>query len=526
MFMWMGLGTVATDRPTILRPRPSSVGGVFLYGEGANGAGTFSPHLPRTLSERSGISRNLSQGTLMHLGVTGDVGDELLLELARLAGDEEASARGTKCSAAHSRGEAGEHITGLPRLIEEYFGQKTGKALRRWLGAPYQPDTPVPNDALQVGTPAISAFWEAAQTALLGAAPEAIFRRSGDLVRVRVLDREETEREGSIVRRAGTIEIARVTEGWLHLTFDRLGIQFFKETASGKRQLVPPSGLGILMVEPEDTRFPHLIGISTTPTLGRDDPGYDPESRLLLEFPLGLFPPVPQPPSQTEAREALDRIERPLREFPFAGPGSKSVMLSAILSGVVRGEMRTCPLHAFSAPMFGTGKTKLADIVSTIVTGAPANIITHAPDDGEMEKRLIAILLRGGSLVNIDNVSGPLTGDFLSAMLTAPTVSGRVLGESRVVELDTRTMVLATGNNLAPRGDLVRRVVVCRLDAGSEEPDKRQFDFDPKPRNRLPRSKDGSHRCRAHVFTYLGPHARAREHIKLPVVVRPQRITS
>ena len=418
-------------------------------------------------------------GALMHLGVPGDTGDQLLLELARLADDEEASERGAKCSVAHSRAEAGEHITGLPRLIEDHLGQSAGRALRRWLGAPSKPDTPAPDGALQVGTPAIHTFWEAAQTEFLARAPEAIFRRSGDLVRVRVLDREETEQEGSIVRRVGTIEIARITEGWLHLTADRLGIQFFKETADGKRRIVPPGGLGVLLVEPEDTRFPHLIGISTTPTLARDDPGYDPESRLLLEFPADLFPPVCQRPSKKEAREALDRIAWPLREFPFAGPGSKSVMLSAILSGVVRGEMRTCPLHAFSAPLFGTGKTKLADIVSTIVTGIPANIITHAPDEGEMEKRLIAVLLRGGSLLNIDNVSGPLTGDFLSAMLTAPTISGRVLGESRVVELDTRTMILATGNNLAPRGDLVRRVVVCRLDAGTEEPDKRQFDFDP-----------------------------------------------
>ncbi len=43
---------------------PSTVltrGRVFVRG-GANGAETFSSHLPRTLSKRSGFSRNLSQG--------------------------------------------------------------------------------------------------------------------------------------------------------------------------------------------------------------------------------------------------------------------------------------------------------------------------------------------------------------------------------------------------------------------------------------------------------------------------------
>jgi hypothetical protein len=38
--------------------------------------------------------------------------------------------------------------------------------------------------------------------------------------------------------------------------------------------------------------------------------------------------------------------------------------------------------------------------------------------------------------------------------------------------------VLATGNNLTLAGDASRRAVMCRLDAGVERPDMREFDFD------------------------------------------------
>ncbi len=38
-------------------------------------------------------------------------------------------------------------------------------------------------------------------------------------------------------------------------------------------------------------------------------------------------------PTKEEAEAALARLKWPLREFPFEGAGSRSVMLSAMLSG-------------------------------------------------------------------------------------------------------------------------------------------------------------------------------------------------
>jgi hypothetical protein len=60
---------------------------------------------------------------------------------------------------------------------------------------------------------------------------------------------------------------------------------------------------------------------------------------------------------------------------------------------------------------------------------------------------------------------------------TRPTP--RKLGKSEAVPVPTNCLIIATGNNLTFRGDITRRVVVCRLDARQERPDERQFSFDP-----------------------------------------------
>ena len=85
----------------------------------------------------------------------------------------------------------------------------------------------------------------------------------------------------------------------------------------------------------------------------------------------------------------------------------------------------------------------------------------------------------GDPVILIDNVTGDLEGNTLCTALTQETIQARVLGLSEVVRLSTRSLVLATGNNLRLKGDLTRRAVVCRLDAKMANPEERRFDFDP-----------------------------------------------
>ena len=215
-----------------------------------------------------------------------------------------------------------------------------------------------------------------------------------------------------------------------------------------------------------------------TPTLNCETPGYDRESQLYLAFPEGMFSSASMHPKREEAEAALKQLLHPLRGFPFLNDAARSVALSGMISAVIRGQMRTCPLHELDAPAAGSGKTKLAEIIGIMATGVPPSGITYSSDPDENEKRLVSILRTGDPVVLIDNVTADLEGDFLCAMLSNETVQARILGQSERVRLGTRVLMLATGNNIRVRGDMARRTVVCRLDAKMTNPDEREFDFD------------------------------------------------
>jgi len=232
--------------------------------------------------------------------------------------------------------------------------------------------------------------------------------------------------------------------------------------------------------------FPVLRRVITSPTLtadGRilDTPGYDEASGLLLDFPSGMFPPIPRFPSKEDASLALDRLAHPLRGFPFVpddGGASLSVALSAILTALVRPSLRTAPMHAFDAPAAGNGKSLLAELVGLLATGVKPPAMSQGGNEEEDEKRLSAVLFAGDPVILIDNCDRAISGSFLCSVLTQEEVQPRLLGFSEVRPVPSLSLVLATGNNLTWKGDSSRRVVVCRLDAGVEQPDARSFDFD------------------------------------------------
>lgn len=235
-----------------------------------------------------------------------------------------------------------------------------------------------------------------------------------------------------------------------------------------------------------DWQIPQVVGLVTAPVLRTngtilDTPGYDPDTRLIYD-PLGTkFPKVPDRPTKEQAKRALLTFKRLLRGFPFNSPADLSVALSAILTTVIRRALPVAPMHAFSAPTAGSGKSKLVNICSIIATGAPAATSSTGKDkwgDQEFEKRLIASALQGDAVLNIDNLTIPLDGELLCQLLTEHTVKVRQLGKSVNVVVPNTIAYFATGNNITIQGDLTRRVLVGTLDAKVERPETREFLFE------------------------------------------------
>ena len=236
--------------------------------------------------------------------------------------------------------------------------------------------------------------------------------------------------------------------------------------------------------------MPILAGIVETPTLRKDgtlleDDGYDPRSGLLLDKGGIVYPKIPDRPTREEARSALAVLKVPFQDFPFVKNAkcespSLSVMLSAVLTALVRRTLHSAPIHGTSAPTMGTGKTLAQDTVSLIATGRLTTAMSQGGNEEEDEKRLFSVLLQGDQILLIDNVKRPIEGDALCTILTQSTWQCRVLGESRKVEVPTNVLMLASGNNLTFKGDMITRALLCKMDAGMEKPEIRRFDVDLK----------------------------------------------
>lgn len=309
-----------------------------------------------------------------------------------------------------------------------------------------------------------------------------LYQRGGHIVRV---IRLESAERGVIQRAAGSPVIREVPA----LALAELATesaQFIKYNARSddwRARDCPRLVADTYAAREGSWKLRPLMGVLDAPTLRADGSilqaaGYDADTGLLLlhEHPV----PILESPTKQDARDALAALQAPLDGFPFDGDPSFSVVIAAILTACIRHAIPSAPMFLFDAPTAGTGKSLLVDVISRIATGLPASSMSQAASSEEDAKRLLAVLMEGIPLICIDNAERPLEGDALSSILTQPYYRGRVLGANVTASVPTSATFLATGNNISVKGDLTRRVLICRLDAGIEYPEDREFGGDLK----------------------------------------------
>ncbi len=222
-----------------------------------------------------------------------------------------------------------------------------------------------------------------------------------------------------------------------------------------------------------------LEGIVTAPTMRTDGsilqaPGYDVYSSLLY-VPNGVFPAIPDKPTQADAEQAAAELLALVSDFPFDGEAAKSVWLALVLSLIGRSAIDgNVPLFGFSANIRGSGKSKLCDLAGLIVFGRRMARKTLPRDDDETRKVITAVALEARPAVLLDNAAGMIGNASLDAVLTSDTWNDRILGLSETTgDLPWRTVLMATGNNLTFKADTARRVTLCQLDCRHETPEDR-----------------------------------------------------
>jgi putative DNA primase/helicase len=267
--------------------------------------------------------------------------------------------------------------------------------------------------------------------------------------------------------------------------------------------LVPvtlPERVAQMYLETNDWDLPPLAGISTTPLLSSDGSirvveGYDSETALWCASALPVD--VPTRPTIDQASDALEIVRHEFRTFPFADavrrregpldvvdlddpPGQdESAFLVALITAVCRPSLLLAPGFLITAPAVsgaGSGKGLLVRAINAIAFGLQPRAFTMGGERHELDKRLAAELIEAQPGLFLDNANGTaLRSDTLASVLTERPARVRLLGQTRMVCLNSTAFVAITGNGLSVTEDLARRFIYSELDAHCEDPESRPF---------------------------------------------------
>jgi hypothetical protein len=179
-------------------------------------------------------------------------------------------------------------------------------------------------------------------------------------------------------------------------------------------------------------------------------------------------------------QRAMRTLWRAFAEFPFVDTVSRSIWLATLLTAFMRQSLTLAPATSVDAPDAGTGKTLLAKCAMVLMGMAPT-AVPQCGDEEEVRKRLLSALRTGQPGILFDNIRGQFGSASMEALLTTEFYSDRLLGASQLVSLPTAVSLFFSGNNFRPMGDLWRRILTTRIDAKSDEPERRSFDVEPIP---------------------------------------------
>ena len=78
---------------------------------------------------------------------------------------------------------------------------------------------------------------------------------------------------------------------------------------------------------------------------------------------------MPDAPTKKDAERALNEIEALLEEFPFEEECDCSAAVAAILTAVIRAQLKVAPMFHVQAHLPGSGKSYLTSLIALFATG-------------------------------------------------------------------------------------------------------------------------------------------------------------
>jgi hypothetical protein len=313
--------------------------------------------------------------------------------------------------------------------------------------------------------------------AILAAAASGLYQRGQQLVQV--LSQGPVKGRQCVCRAPSAPVIRRLPPAILREELSR-HVRFVK--LSGDRMVrIHVPGFVVSAVHERGVwqGLPRLEGVVNHPVLFEDgtvlaEPGYHPDSGLLLWLPGGLEVSVPEAPTHPDAVRARDVLLDVVSEFPFKEPAHGSAFLAALLTPLARFAFEgPAPLFIADGNTPGCGKGLLLDVIFLAVCGRRASVMGYTNDQEELRKAVTAVAVGGDEMVLLDNVAGAFGNAVLDRALTATHWKDRILGGNSLYDGPLTVTWYATANNVTVVGDTPRHLLPVRLESPDERPEER-----------------------------------------------------
>ncbi|MDK9699081.1 MAG: hypothetical protein OEM52_02875 [bacterium] len=297
--------------------------------------------------------------------------------------------------------------------------------------------------------------------------PPRMFQRGGTLVRLQKSQLSER------------YQLEVLSEAAAYGTLFRTA-RWIKQNETGIIDTHPPHDIAKDLLCNIDSNLPQIESVLHTPVFGRDGKllttsGYHRSDSLWLHLPELLSDlEIPEHPTTVVVSAAVSLLTNELlSDFPFVSESDRTHAIAAMILPFVRPMITGCtPLHLVEAPVAGSGKGLLCNVISIITTGYTVPSRTLPNDDDELRKMLTSELLKGNPIILLDNADERkrLNSPTLASVLTAEFWTDRFLGSSKMVTMQNLPLWLLTGNNVRMSQELIRRILRSRFDPHVEQP--------------------------------------------------------
>ncbi len=232
----------------------------------------------------------------------------------------------------------------------------------------------------------------------------------------------------------------------------------------------PPTRHSAILYDAQSFRYLlPLAGVARQPYFREADgelitqAGYDKTAQRFGVFDVRQF--VIPDPTPDAARAALALLEDLLTEFHFVAATDRAAALAAIFTAVVRPSLSHAPGFHARAPVFGSGKTYLCELIGAFAGPAGNAKVSYPTTSEEATKVILSLLLTSPAVIEFDDMDTDwIPHGTIKRALTAEQITDRILGVSKTATVSTRTLFLGSGNNVGPIRDLLRRVLTIHID--------------------------------------------------------------